>query len=63
MKTYSVVSDVLGVIELPNEIESFDEAVEHVRDRWANGGEVRLVEHTWQCVSQAPFLIDTDYKT
>lgn len=61
MKTYSVVSDVLGVVELPIEIKSLDEAVEHVKDWWANGGEVRLVEHTWHCVSQTPFLIDTDY--
>lgn len=61
MKTYSVVSDVLGVIELPNEIDNIDEAISYVEDWWANSGEVRLVEHSWECVSQTPFMVDTTY--
>ena len=63
MKTYSVDSDVFGIIELPNEIDNIDEAISYVEYWWTNSGEVRLVEHRWHCISQTPFMIDTSYRS
>lgn len=61
MKTYSVVSEILGVIRLPSDIDNLEDVISHVQHYWANSGEVRLVEHSWHCVSQTPHIIDTDY--
>lgn len=60
MKTYSISSSI-GIFQLPNEIDNLDDAIQYVENNWANSGKIRLVEHTWTCVSQTPFMIDTDY--
>lgn len=60
-KQFIMISPVFGEITLTG-VESWEEVPNYLfTEGWANMGKVKVVERTYQWISDVPQLIDTDY--